>query len=69
MELIDGEGWPIDSYRNTCATLGREITWEPEGVGRAVDVAPDGGLVVDTPAGRETIYSGAIRHVRHDRPD
>jgi biotin-(acetyl-CoA carboxylase) ligase len=44
--------------------LGRDITWDPDGGGRAVDVAPDGALVVETPSGRESIYSGAVRHVR-----
>ncbi len=64
MELIDDEGWPLDSYREACTTLGRSITWEPEGIGKAVDVATDGALMVETPSGRETLYSGAIRHVR-----
>lgn len=65
MELIDGEGWPSAAYRAVCSTLGENITWEPGGTGRAVDVAEDGGLVVDTPDGRERLYSGAIRHLRH----
>lgn len=65
MELIDGEGWPVGAYREVCSTLGVDIVWEPEWSGRAVDVAADGGLVVETSAGREILYSGAIRHVRH----
>jgi BirA family biotin operon repressor/biotin-[acetyl-CoA-carboxylase] ligase len=64
MRLIDGEGWPIEEYRGRCVTLGREITWEPEGEGHAVDIVSDGGLVVETPRGPTTIYSGAVRHVR-----
>lgn len=64
MELVDGSGWPIDVYRGVCVTLGREITWDPDGIGRAVDIAPDGALVVESAAGREELYSGAVRHVR-----
>jgi biotin-(acetyl-CoA carboxylase) ligase len=64
MELLDADAWPIDAYRKTCVTLGRDITWDPDGAGRAVDVAADGALVVETPSGRESIYSGAVRHVR-----
>lgn len=64
MEAIDGEGWQIDEYRRACATIGRDITWEPDGAGRAVDVADDGALVVETSTGRETLHSGAVSHVR-----
>jgi BirA family biotin operon repressor/biotin-[acetyl-CoA-carboxylase] ligase len=64
MELIDAEGWPVDAYRLVCSTLGREITWEPDGSGTAVDVTGEGHLVVDTPQGRREIYSGAISQVR-----
>jgi len=64
MEMLDGSGWPINAYRAACTTLGRDIAWDPGGVGRAVDIALDGALVVDTPSGRESIYSGAVRHIR-----
>ena len=64
MELIDGHGWPISVYREVCDTIGRQINWDPDGAGRAVDIDEDGGLIVDTPTGRETLYSGAVRHVR-----
>ena len=64
MELIDGHGWPIDEYRSVCTTIGQEITWEPGGSGRAVDISSDGALVVETVSGRETIHSGAVSHVR-----
>ncbi|HEX9846936.1 MAG TPA: hypothetical protein VGB33_00820 [Acidimicrobiia bacterium] len=62
--LIDSDGWPIDRYRDVCTTLGREISWEPDGVGRAVDVTDEGGLVVEVSGKRHTIHSGAVRHVR-----
>lgn len=64
MESIEAEGWRTDEYRRACTTIGRDIDWEPDGSGRAVDITGDGALVVDTPDGRETIHSGAVRHVR-----
>ena len=64
MFLLDGRGWPVADYRAVCVTLGLDITWEPAGTGKAVDVDEDGGLIVDTEEGRETLHSGAIYHVR-----
>jgi BirA family biotin operon repressor/biotin-[acetyl-CoA-carboxylase] ligase len=65
MELLDGHGWPIGRYRDVSVTLGREVEWEPEGRGTALDVADDGALIVEGPNGTETVRSGAIRHLRH----
>jgi BirA family biotin operon repressor/biotin-[acetyl-CoA-carboxylase] ligase len=64
LALIRGNGWPIDEYREDSTTLGREITWEPDGSGLAVDIADSGALVVDSGSERIEIHSGAIRHVR-----
>ena len=66
LALVDAgpDSWPIDSYRRICTTLGREITWEPSGSGRAVDIDPSGALIVETPSGRELLRSGAVTHVR-----
>lgn len=64
IDLIDTPGWPIDEYRGACSTLGQAISWQPDGRGRAVDVTEDGALIVETPSGMETIYSGAVHHVR-----
>ena len=64
MGFVDDDGWPLDEYRALSATLGRDITWEPDGAGVAVDVADDGGLIVDRDGVETTIYSGAVRHVR-----
>ena len=64
MSMIDGEGWPLGEYRDECTTIGREITWEPDGYGRAIDVLDSGELVVDTESGRTSIHSGEVRHVR-----
>ncbi len=65
MGLIEADGWPIDEYRSLCSTLGREISWEPGGVGSAVDITREGALVVEVSGRRQTITSGAIRHLRH----
>lgn len=66
MRLLDGEGWPLDEYESKSATLGEKVTWETDGSGKAVEVAADGGLVVELAGGlRKTLYSGAVRHLRH----
>ncbi|HEX6299132.1 MAG TPA: biotin--[acetyl-CoA-carboxylase] ligase [Acidimicrobiia bacterium] len=64
MEMLDAGGWPIDAYRAACTTLGKDITWDRGGEGRAVDIAADGALVVETPSGRQSIYSGVVSHIR-----
>jgi BirA family biotin operon repressor/biotin-[acetyl-CoA-carboxylase] ligase len=65
--LLTGAGpdrWPIDTYRRLCSTIGRAITWEPNGSGCAIDVDPTGALIVETASGRELLTSGAVTHVR-----
>ena len=65
MRLIDSEDWPRDEYVSSCATLGTRISWEPGGSGKAVDIASDGGLIVETSEGEtQTLYSGRVSHVR-----
>jgi BirA family biotin operon repressor/biotin-[acetyl-CoA-carboxylase] ligase len=64
MSLVDGEGWPIGEYRESCGTLGQEIRWEPDGEGVAVDIAADGALVVMVDGERMPIRSGEVHHVR-----
>jgi BirA family biotin operon repressor/biotin-[acetyl-CoA-carboxylase] ligase len=54
--------------RATSVTLGREVAaTRVDGVrvrGRAVDLDPDGGLVVETPeGGRETVAFGQVAHL------
>lgn len=63
-ELERSTGWPADEYRRSCATLGREITWEPNGRGIASGIDDDGSLLVETSAGVEAIHAGAVRHLR-----
>jgi len=64
MDLIASEGWPIEEYRESCDTLGRQIEWTPDGRGRAIGIADDGALVVDMDGKEERLVSGAVRHVR-----
>lgn len=66
LELIDlgPDSWPRDEYRSRSVTIGRDITWSPDGAGRAVDVAPDGALVVQVGAETTMLHAGEVRHVR-----
>lgn len=64
LSLVRESEWPIDEYRGRSTTLSRDITWEPDGSGRAVDIADSGALVVDIGAERIEIQSGAVRHIR-----
>jgi BirA family biotin operon repressor/biotin-[acetyl-CoA-carboxylase] ligase len=64
LQMVEVSGWPVDEYRSSCATLGREITWDPDGRGTAVDIGEGGELVVDEGGVRRIVNSGAIRHVR-----
>ena len=56
--------WGRDNYRAACVTLGASITWEPDGTGQAVDIAPDGALVVETGDGRISLRAGEVHTVR-----
>lgn len=58
------DDWPRDEYRRRCSTLGRPVTWVPDGTGTAADISPDGGLVVDTDTGLRTLTSAAVTEVR-----
>lgn len=61
LTAVDQAGvWPRSRYRERCATLGSDIVWEPGGRGRAVDIASDGGLVVETATGEVVLRSGAV---------
>jgi BirA family biotin operon repressor/biotin-[acetyl-CoA-carboxylase] ligase len=68
MRLLETPGWPREEYKARCSTLGREVTWEPEGRGRAVDVDDDGALVVEADGETIAVSSGVVRHLR-PRPD
>ena len=58
------QDWPYDEYRRLCSTIGEEVTWAPDGRGRAVDVSRQGGLVVATSRGYMTLISGEVSEVR-----
>lgn len=61
----DPNGWPRAEYRDACVTLGRDVTWEPDGQGRAIDIGPRGTLEVVTSEGEQkALSSGEVRHVR-----
>lgn len=65
LDIVDHSEWPRAEYAASCLTLGRDVVWEPDGEGRAIDVAPDGSLVVVDRAGVEhRLRSGTIRHLR-----
>ena len=51
-------------YEVLSATIGRSITWEPDGYGMAEAVAEDGGLVVSIGGELIVLRSGAVHHVR-----
>jgi BirA family transcriptional regulator, biotin operon repressor / biotin---[acetyl-CoA-carboxylase] ligase len=56
-----------EAYRARLGTLGRTVRIERAAdtlVGTAVDVAPDGALVVDTPQGRHVVTVGDVVHLR-----
>jgi len=64
--LLAGEpaDWPGEEYRRRCSTIGRVVTWVPDGTGTAVDISPDGGLVVETDSGPLTLTSAAVSELR-----
>lgn len=58
------DAWGRDDYVERCSTIGREITWDPDGAGLASGVGPNGELLVDTETGPISLDSGAVRVVR-----
>jgi BirA family biotin operon repressor/biotin-[acetyl-CoA-carboxylase] ligase len=60
----DPDAWALADYRRRSTTIGADVTWEPAGSGRAVDVEIDGRLVVETPAGPTRLAAGEISHLR-----
>ena len=66
---LDALDWETlaDRYRGALATLGRRVRVEqPSGIveGVAVDVMPDGHLVVATSAGSISVSAGDVMHLR-----
>jgi len=58
------EDWGRSRYFELSATVGREVTWEPDGRGTAVDIGDDGSLLVETAHGTQRLIAGEIRHLR-----
>ncbi len=61
----------VGRYKMSLGMLGKRIRFERKGEavsGTAADVAPDGGLVVDTAAGRVTLYEEEVVKVREEEP-
>ncbi|HUG74431.1 MAG TPA: hypothetical protein VMM81_01995, partial [Acidimicrobiia bacterium] len=58
------DDWGRDEYQRSCTTLGTEITWDPDGSGRAIGVDDRGGLIVETREGTVVLDSGEVSHVR-----
>lgn len=58
------------AYRQACSTLGRPVVVHAAATtgggtsGTALDVAPDGALVVEGPAGRSLHHAGDVEHLR-----
>lgn len=58
------DDWGREEYVPRCRTLGRDVTWEPGGLGRATGIAADGALVVDTGGAAIALHAGEVRRVR-----
>lgn len=66
LDLLDAgpRAWPRQDYAARCTTIGSTVTWDPGGHGRAVGIADDGALVVETDEGTRHLRSGEVRHMR-----
>ncbi|MCB1245755.1 MAG: biotin--[acetyl-CoA-carboxylase] ligase [Acidimicrobiia bacterium] len=51
--------WPREEYLERSVTVGRPVAWD-SGAGTAVDIAPDGGLVVLTNGGSVVVRAGDV---------
>jgi BirA family biotin operon repressor/biotin-[acetyl-CoA-carboxylase] ligase len=58
------EKWGRTDYLARSATIGRRVTWEPNGEGEAIDLGDDGSLIVETTHGAQRLIAGEIRHLR-----
>lgn len=59
-----GGAFSLDDYRRRCVTIGQRVSWAGGGAGRAIDVDPEGALVVEGSSGRRTLRSEEVFHVR-----
>ena len=56
--------WGRSDYLARSATVGRRVTWEPNGRGKAIDIGDDGSLTIETDHGTQHLIAGEIRHLR-----
>jgi len=56
--------WGREEYTGRCSLLGEEVRWEPDQTGIAIDIGPDGELVVDQGGSRRSLLSGEVRTLR-----
>ena len=58
----------LAAYTVRCSTLDRDVRVHTPGggvvEGRAVEIADDGALVLDTATGRRPVLAGDVEHVR-----
>jgi BirA family biotin operon repressor/biotin-[acetyl-CoA-carboxylase] ligase len=54
------DGWGIGEYRATCTTIGRAVTWAPDGAGRATGVDELGRLLVSVDGSLVALASGEV---------
>jgi BirA family biotin operon repressor/biotin-[acetyl-CoA-carboxylase] ligase len=66
LDRLEGDpaDWGRAEYQGLCSTIGKEIAWEPRGVGRAVGIDDQGRLQVETTNGLTALDSGAVSLVR-----
>ena len=57
-----GGDWGREEYLSKCVTVGGPVVWEG-GTGVAVDVAPDGALVVQTDSGTIALASSEVSRI------
>ena len=69
LDRMDGdpEDWGRAEYEERSATVGLPVTWQPGGSGRAVGIASNGGLIVESDRGTVVLDSGVVAIVRTSR--
>ncbi|MFQ5967469.1 MAG: biotin--[acetyl-CoA-carboxylase] ligase [Acidimicrobiia bacterium] len=56
--------WGRAEYEQHCLTLGQVVRWQPRGTGKAVGVAEDGALIVETEEGVQRLSVGEVWELR-----
>lgn len=69
LDAADGRERLVDRYRQLCVTLGATVQVDLQGrsfAGQAVDITPEGHLVVDAEGERREVVAGDVVQVRTD---